>query len=186
MTAARVHEIEVKYRVPSRPELLAALAARGVKFGPPIEQDDQAYAPEDWSYGDSKLGVPFVRMRTEAGRHLLTLKRPVANELHCVEHETEVSDRQAMHLIVLAMGFRSTVRIHKIRMTARYGDLSLCLDEVTGLGTFFEIEALADGDAAEVGKQAELHQFVSQLGVPLERTTATYDSLIRDARLGST
>jgi adenylate cyclase, class 2 len=172
------HEIEVKYRVRDRSVLLAALAVRRVYLGPPVEQDDQAYAPQGWRYGDSKLGVPFVRLRTQAGRHIFTLKRPVGNELSCVEHETEVADRQAMHRAVLAMGFRPTVRIHKIRRTARHGDLSLCLDEVSNLGCFFEVEALIGTGPARPNVQDHLHQFVSLLGVELERTTATYDSLL--------
>jgi adenylate cyclase, class 2 len=182
--AAVVHtatqEIEVKYRVPDRSALLAALVARGVQFGPPVEQDDQAYAPEGWQYGDSKIGVPFVRLRTQAGRHLFTLKRPVGNELSCVEHETEVADRQTMHHAIQAMGFNPTVRIHKFRRTASHKDLSLCLDEVTGIGSFFEVETLVGTDFVGQDRQADMHQFVGQLDVELDRVTATYDSLVRE------
>lgn len=180
-TAAR--EIEVKYRVPVRAPLLAALAARGVQFGPPVEQDDQAYAPEGWEYGSSKIGVPFVRLRTQGGRHLFTLKRPVDNELSCIEHETEVADREAMHHVILAMGFRPTVRIHKFRRTASHKDLSLCLDDVTGIGSFFEVEMLTVGNAAGLSSQADMHQFVGQLDVGLVRITSTYDSLIRETAM---
>jgi adenylate cyclase, class 2 len=180
-----VHEIEVKYRVLSRDCLLAALIVHGVELGSPVEQDDQAYAPVGWRYGDAKLGVSFVRLRSQSGRHLFTLKRPVENELSCVEHETEVADRQAMHDAILAMGFRPTVRIRKIRRTGRHGDLSLCLDDVSGIGCFFEVETLAKSDSAGLSSQAAMDAFVGRLGVELERTTATYDSLIRDARLAS-
>ena len=185
MPTTAAYEIEVKYRLPDRDAMLAALAGRGIRLGPPVEQDDQAYAPQGWRYGDSKLGVPFGRLRTEAGRHLFTVKRPVANEQSCVEHETEVGDRQATHHAILAMGFYPTVRIHKTRRTARYGNLSLCLDDVTGIGCFFEVEMLVSAGSSGAGSQAEMHRFVDQLGVELERTTATYDSLIRDAQVAS-
>jgi len=177
------HEIEVKYRVQDRSSVVAALTALGVRLGPPVEQDDQAYAPDGWRYGDSKLGVSFVRLRTQAGRHLFTLKRPVDNELACIEHETQVADRLAMHEAILAMGFRPTVRIHKVRRTARQDMLSLCLDEVTGIGCFFEVETLAGAGSAGLSKQAEMHRFVDQLGVELERVTSTYDSLVRGVDL---
>lgn len=142
--AAAVHtatrEIEVKYRVPDRSALLEAVAARGIQFGPPVEQDDQAYAPEGWQYGDSKIGVPFVRLRAQAGRHLFTIKRPVDNELSCIEHETEFADREAMHHAILSKCFQPTGRIQEIRRTGRRDHLSVCLDEVAGVGRVFELE----------------------------------------------
>jgi adenylate cyclase class 2 len=179
--ATATHEVEVKYRIDDAGALIAALADHGIGLGLPVEQDDQAYAPADWRYGDSKLGVCFVRLRTQAGCHLFTLKRPVDNELACVEHETEVADRYAMHLAVLAMGFRPTVRIVKTRRTAQVGELCVCLDEVDGVGSFLELERMVDANVAATAAQAELAAFVAELGVKANRTDQTYDSLIRAA-----
>jgi hypothetical protein len=67
----RVREIEVKYRVDDLEELPAALKAQGIELSDPVYQDDQAYAPATWQFGDSKLGVSFLRLRTVSGRHLL-------------------------------------------------------------------------------------------------------------------
>jgi hypothetical protein len=74
--------------------------------------------------------VTFARLRTQGGRHLFTVKRPLDNEMACVEHETEVTDRVAMHQAVLAMGFVPTVRIVKVRRTAVIGDVVVCVDDV--------------------------------------------------------
>jgi adenylate cyclase class 2 len=175
------NEIEVKYHVHDSDALLAVLTARGIQLSPPVEQDDQAYAPDGWRYGDSKLGVPFVRLRTQGGRHIFTLKRPVANELSCIEHETDVADRAAMHHAILAMGFHPTVRIHKTRRTASHGDLSLCLDEVAGLGSFFEVEAMSHDGGDGLAEQDQLAAFVAGLGIEATRTGETYDSLVRAA-----
>ena len=57
----------------------------------------------------------------------------------------------------------------------------LCLDEVDGLGAFFEIEAMVGDGRPAPQVQAELDRFARSLGVELERSTATYDSLIRAA-----
>jgi len=59
-----VHGGEVKYRVRDLGALLAALEMRGVELGVPFCQDDQAYAPDGWAYGDDRRGVPFARLRT--------------------------------------------------------------------------------------------------------------------------
>jgi adenylate cyclase class 2 len=135
-----------------------------------VRQDDQAYAQDGWHYGLSKLGVAFARLRTQDGRHLFTLKRPVDNELACPEFETEVADRD------------QTVRIVKTRRTARLGELSLCLDEVEHAGVFLEIEKVIGPDQSGEAGQAELDTFARSFGVDLERTTETYDSLVRGAR----
>ncbi|WP_189041314.1 class IV adenylate cyclase [Micromonospora sonchi] len=182
MTETSAYEVEVKYRIGDLAALEAALAVRGVVLSAPVEQDDQAYAPVGWEYGQSKIGVPFARLRTERGRHLLTVKTPVANELSCVEHETEVADREQMDAAIRQMGFYPTVRIRKARRTATFRLMSLCVDEVDGLGAFVEIERIVtDGEAGE-RIQAELDRFAATLDVFLERTTDTYDSLIRAAR----
>jgi adenylate cyclase class 2 len=48
---------------------------------------------------------------------VFTLKRPAENLLSCEEQETDVTDRDQMHGAILAMGFRPTVRIVKVRRT---------------------------------------------------------------------
>jgi hypothetical protein len=103
---AQVREIEVKYRVDDLEALLLALKSRGIELSEPVFQDDQAYAPAGWQFGDSKLGVSFLRLRTVGGRHYFALKQPAENAQACLEHKTEVADRDAMHCAAMQMGFR--------------------------------------------------------------------------------
>jgi adenylate cyclase class 2 len=176
-----VREIEVKYRVDDLEGLLAALKARGIELSDPFHQDDQAYAPAGWQFGDSKLGVSFLRLRTVAGRHYFTLKQPAQNDQACLEYETEVTDREAMHYAALHMGYRPTVRIIKARRTASIADCSLCIDDLEGVGGFIEAERMAPDDADAQAIQAELAAFIESLGVTAVRTTETYDSLVHAA-----
>jgi adenylate cyclase class 2 len=110
------------------------LADRGVVLGDCFVQDDQAYAPVSWDYGQPRIGIPFARLRTVADRHVFTVKRPAENVLSCEEHESLVADREEMHRALLAMGFRATQRIRKSRRcgTALEGAVSVCVDEVDG------------------------------------------------------
>jgi adenylate cyclase class 2 len=172
-------EVEAKYRVSDPAAVLAALAAEQVALSDAISQDDQAYAPAGWSYGMSKIGVPFARLRTQGGRHLFTVKKPVDNALACLEHESEVGDRAQMHAALVTMGWVPTVQIVKQRRTGVWGDTALCLDQVDGLGVFVELERMVS--SAESGEQVQAHLdvMIRSLGVPVERTTETYDSLIR-------
>ena len=135
-----MREIEVKYRVDDLEALQAVLKAQGIELSDPVFQDDQAYAPASWQFGDSKLGVSFLRLRTVSGRHYFTLKKPADNAQACLEHETEVADRDAMHHAAIHMGYRPTVRITKTRRTVAIGDWSLCVDDLDGVGGFLEVE----------------------------------------------
>jgi adenylate cyclase class 2 len=73
---AAVREVEVKYSVSDAEALLLALKRVGIALGRSVFQDDQAYAPVGWDYGDPKQGVSFVRLRTVDEQHTFTLKRP--------------------------------------------------------------------------------------------------------------
>ena len=174
-----MREVEVKFRVRDLGALLAALKMRGIELGEPFCQDDQAYAPDGWAYDDDRRGVPFARLRTVEGRHIFTVKRPAENVLSCEEHETAVADRDQMHRAVLAMGFRPTVRIVKMRRTGTLGDLLLCVDELDGLGVFLEVERMVPDGVPGEAVQAELSRFVGSLGIEAERTGQTYDVLVR-------
>jgi adenylate cyclase class 2 len=173
-----VREIEVKYRVDDLEALQAALKAKGIWLSDPVFQDDQAYAPVSWQFGDSKLGISFLRLRTVRGRHYFTLKQPFGNAQACVEHETEVADREAMHHAALRMGYRPTVRIAKTRRTAIIGDRSLCIDDLEGVGGFIEVEQLVPDHADAQAVQADLAAFVDSLDITATRITDTYDSLV--------
>jgi adenylate cyclase class 2 len=177
-----VREIEVKYRVDDLEGLLAALKSRGIEVTDPLQQDDQAYAPAGWQFGDSKLGVSFLRLRTVAGLHYFTLKQPTQNDQACLEYETEVTDREAMHHAALHMGYRPTVSIIKVRRTASIGGCLLCIDEVEGVGGFIEAERMAPDDVDAQAVQAELAALIQSLGAVTTRTTETYDSLVHAAQ----
>lgn len=177
----QAREIEVKYRVYDPAVLEHRLHSLGLGLSAPVHQDDQAYAENGWRYGMSKLGRSFARLRTQNGCHIFTLKQPTDNELACLEFETVVADRDQMHQAILLMGFYPTVRITKARRTARCGELALCLDDVAHVGTFLEVEKVIGPGKSGETVQAELDEFARALGVGLERTTETYDSLVRAA-----
>jgi adenylate cyclase class 2 len=180
-----VREIEVKYRVDDLEGLLVALKDRGIELSEPVGQDDQAYAPVGWQFGDSKLGVSFLRLRTVNGRHYFALKHPGDNAQSCLEFETEVADRDAMDGAILQMGYRATVRVVKTRRVADLGHCSLCVDDLEGVGGFLEVERLVPDDAASGMVQDELAAFVCSLSAGVVRTDETYDSLARAAQEAS-
>lgn len=177
-----MREIETKYRVQDLEALLLALKSAGVDLEDPALQDDQAYAPAGWRPELGKVGHTFARLRTLSGDvHVFTTKTPLANSMECAEHETVVADREQMHGAVVAMGFEPTVRIVKHRRTGTAGPVGVCVDVVEGVGAFIELELVVDDDRDGLAAQAELDTWARGLDVPLERTTDTYDTLVRAA-----
>jgi adenylate cyclase class 2 len=181
-----MREVEVKFQIRDPEALLSALETRRIAVGDPVHHDDQAYAPLGWRFGDDKLGVTFLRLRSTEGRHIFTLKRPAENVQSCVEHETEVADRGQMHRAILAMGFYPTVKIVKTRRTATVGDIEICIDELAGVGSFLELERMISSSSSARSVQRELAEFVADLAVEAERVKETYDALVNAALGGQT
>lgn len=172
------HEIEAKYRVDDLQGLITALARRQVVLTEPSVQDDQAYAPAGWSYGMLKVGVPFARLRTQEGRHLFTVKKPIDNEMACLEHECVILDRDAMHDALATMGWVPTVRIVKQRRVGDWDGAKVCVDVVDGLGAFVEVERLVSSQHSGEQVQRGLDAMIRSLDVPVRRVVDTYDTLI--------
>jgi adenylate cyclase class 2 len=62
--------------------------------------------------------------------------------------------------------------------------MALSLDEVEHLGAFIKIERVVPPRHSGAAVRADLDAFAGSLGVPLERTTETYDSLVHAALAG--
>ena len=120
-----------------------ALAQLGVCLGEPIHQDDQAYAPAGWDYGQDRIQVTFARLRSQGDRTLFTVKRPVTHVRTCVEHECRVD-----------------------------------ADQVEGVGTFIEVEVMADPGEDHEGLREEHERLVERLELDVERCPETYDALV--------
>jgi ASC-1-like (ASCH) protein len=63
-----VREVEVKYRLVDPALAEELLAHWGIRFGSPVERDDQAYAPRGWEYGQRGGAVRAVAYRVRAAR----------------------------------------------------------------------------------------------------------------------
>lgn len=89
---------------------------------------------------------------------------------HCDELETVVEKPESMHKILLAFGFEEAVTVKKQRLTFVPNDrFVICLDDVEGLGTFVEVEALRDLGGVE-RTNSLLTDFSVEIGLDLSRT----------------
>jgi adenylate cyclase class 2 len=165
-------EIEKKYRLSHERwnEIVSSLHETGANF---VGEDFE----ENTIYGGDALdragGV--VRIRKTQDRALLTFKRRVENQMDVkqqIEHETEVSDIDAVAQILIELGLSPKLVYEKRRKTWQLRSTEIVLDELP-FGLFMEIEG-----AITAIKEAEM-----LLGIEdLETEHETYPRLT--ARLG--
>ncbi len=176
-------EIEIKYKLSDRSSVLAALEAAGVEFGEIVHQDDTSYAPKTWTRGQDSIQVPFMRIRREGEKSILTLKQPDKGHLDRIEHETVIDDPVQMKKIVELAGFKQDAHVVKERRKARYQDYEICVDRVEVLGDFIELEKIVEDDANGELVQDELRELLKDiLGSldGLEEVHRGYDVLINE------
>ena len=132
-------EREVKLRFNAPEEARAAILAAGAS---PLRerrlQEDALFDTDDESLQAQRSAL---RLRTDAGKSLLTFKGPVAPDTMKVrdEHETEVGNREVMTQVLEALGFHIWFRYEKYREEYAAATVTVALDE-TPVGTFVEIE----------------------------------------------
>ena len=169
-------EVEIKAKAPDADALKRKLEEKGCEFSEPAVQKDRIYLHEDTSFPEITRGTVILRIRETKGKHILTLKKQLGNELDNIEREVTVDDPDQAEDILTHMDYREAVRVRKTRTTCSYKDMEICIDEVDRLGTFIEVEKMTEEDSATV--QEELFSFLETLGVRKEdQVHKGYDTL---------
>ncbi|ABS55844.1 putative adenylyl cyclase CyaB [Methanoregula boonei 6A8] len=173
-------EIELKVRVDALDPLRKNLLARHAEFtGKQHEHDIYYNAPHrDFGTTDEAL-----RVRYTDGPALVTYKGKKIPELNLKAREelnTCVESGEVFETILNRLGFTKTAEVNKWRENYRLGNASFALDTVEGLGTFAEIEIMAEnnGEAAT----AEIMKLAKELGIGGEPILASYLELLLSTR----
>ena len=158
-----MYEVELKFPLSDLWPVAAQLAAMGARPDAPIWQSDLYFAhpQRDFEKTDEAL-----RIRTVGERNFVTYKGPVIDSRTKTRHEIEVPlgdgpdvARQFAEVLE-ALGFRRVreVRKHRIphHLTCDGRKFEIVLDEVDDLGSFVEIETLADETERSAARDAIL------------------------------
>lgn len=175
-------EVEIKAKLRDREGVMSKLKALGCSFEAPVTQSDVVYARNVASLKAFRTNDVFLRIRDKRGpkgaKILFTLKKRMVNDLDAIEHEVEIDSKEEMEKALLLMGYNEVVRVEKTRVTTRYNDCEICIDDVKNLGAFIEMEKLTEaGDSEKI--QDELFAFFITLGItPEDRAFSGYDILM--------
>jgi len=137
-------EREVKLRFDSPEEARAAILAAGAT---PLRcrrlQEDVLLDTDDEALRRRRCGL---RIRTEAGKNLLTFKGPVQPGTMKIrdEYETVIGDGEVLQHVLEELGLHVWFRYQKYREEYAAEDVTIALDE-TPVGTFVEIEGGEEG-----------------------------------------
>ena len=172
-------EIEVKAKIQNCDALIAKLVALGCVFSEPIMQEDQVFVHKNDPF-PVKLGMNVLRIRKNNGKVIFTFKRPLSNGLDKLEHEVTVSDAGELENILTALDFREVSLVKKVRRKTRCQDYEICVDAVDQLGSFIEMEKIAeDADSGKI--QDEMFALLLSFGVNKEdRVMVGYDVLMHE------
>lgn len=150
------------------------LSELGCVFGKLTTQKDVVYVEEVGSISTFLSNSLFLRIRETAESILFTIKynqdksQNGKADIMPLEHEVVVSSRTEIEEMVRLMGYKEALRINKSRQSTHLKEWEVCIDEVQGLGSFIEVEKLAehDEDVAPVSK--EIISFLTSLGIAPE------------------
>ena len=136
-------EKEKKYRLDaeSKRKVIDALKEMGGEFKGSDREENIIHAGGPLRDGGA------IRLRHVGERTLLTFKRRVQNDSDVkeqIEHETDVSDAEAMRAILKEFGIEPVLVYEKYRDTWNFRSVEVVLDELP-FGTFMEIEGSITG-----------------------------------------
>ena len=89
-----------------------------------------------------------------------------------VELETDVADGETAERILCALGFYpAKPAVIKTRKVYRNEDICACLDDVQDLGTFLELEIMAESEEARPAALDRIERILKSIGYTMEDTT---------------
>ena len=156
-------EIEVKYRNANPTELIARLHALGAAFLETRTESDRYFRAPD---RDFKQTDEAFRLRRIGTTSRLTYKVPKTDAETKTRREIEVpladGDDVAANAVemLLCLGYRPVAIVAKLRTAYRVSrggfEAEVCLDEVERVGTFAEVEIVAEESRFAEAKAAVL------------------------------
>lgn len=186
-----MHEVEVKAKLEDAEAFMRALTGLGCELGKEIRQDDTTYVRDTSSLDAYLANADFLRLRIQDdGRTLFTIKHHPGRVTNLnsapLELELEVSSRDVMERMLSLMGYQEAVRMVKVRRKTRYQMWEICVDEVEGLGSFVELEELADSNERVPEIRTSMQKFLEGLGVKKEDFLMNRYDVLMLQKLGKT
>jgi len=177
MNGAQVaFEVEQKFPVDDLAAVEEGLRARGAEIGPPVVEVDRYFNHPARDFAETDEAV---RIRRKGEKHLITYKGPKVDATTKTRREIELplggeplpGDKSTVETwseLLEALGFRVVGEVRKTRRRAEVvhegRTVEATLDRVDDLGSFVELELVAEEDGLD-GARACLASLAVALGL---------------------
>ncbi|NLB51060.1 MAG: class IV adenylate cyclase [Clostridiaceae bacterium] len=134
-----------------------------------LAECDIYYNAPDRDFRQTDEALRIRRQETDQVVTLLTYKGPKTDDLSNtrIELETELADADKIHGILEALGYTLILTVDKQRLEytgqTDLGPVTICLDQVEGLGAFIELEHLAPDDLSDEERESVRNRLLSLL-----------------------
>ncbi len=166
------YEVEQKFRVTNVESIHCAMANREVSPRDKVTQVDTYYAHpvRDFAATDEAL-----RIRRVGETNVVTYKGPKIDATTKTRQEIELAiaagqqgAEQASQLLE-ALGFRHVANVSKVRQTYCFKlegqSVEVAIDNIEGLGSFVELEIVAEGEQALDAARQTIATLATELGL---------------------
>jgi adenylate cyclase class 2 len=173
-------EFELKVRISSLDPVRKQLIEHNARFCGRIHEHDIYYnAPHrDFGVTDEAIRIRYTNDHatvTYKGAKIKTSALKAREELN-----TLVDSGAVFEQMLDRLGFTRTAEVNKWRENYRLFDATITLDEVEDLGTFVEIEILAEDENSDTA--ARIEEIAKEIGVCGEPILASYLELLLSKR----
>jgi len=142
-----VMEIEVKAPIDDGDAVIRKAIALGAKIVNERDQEDLYFAHPVRDFGQTDEAL---RLRKDGAKQVMTYKGPKIDKRSKTREEIEfVVPYSDMRTVLARLGFKESFKVRKHRVELELEGVSLCIDEVEGLGSFAELEY--EGQDVETG-----------------------------------
>lgn len=145
MSNRKNQEVEIKFKLLNAHQVVQRMAELSAEKVVTDEyQKDTYFAPQHRDFFAEDIVSEWLRLRETPTVQQLNYKRwlplGAAIQTHCEEYETDLANSAAMEKILDYLDFQRVICVEKTRNTWKYKNVLICIDEVTELGTFIELE----------------------------------------------
>ena len=175
-------EVELKVRVPSLDILRDRLRKKGAESLGKVHEHDIFYNAPHRDFGKTDEAV---RVRYTGDHTVVTYKGPKIKKFGLKAREElnfAVESGEAFETMLDRLGFRKTLEVDKWRENFRLGRASVCLDDVAGLGTFAEIEVMAENETDS--PTSVIEGIAKEIGVTGEPILESYLEMLLAKKAG--
>lgn len=170
--------IEVEVKLPIYRRSTTEKALREMGFSPlDLIRESDIYFTSD--FHDFMVRDEALRIRSSENLTLgtcsyaITYKGPKMDSVSMTrkELETGIEDPEIGRNIFIALGYRELTPVNKLRQYYQLKEIHACVDQVEKLGSFLELEILAENEEARPAALKKIETILDGLGYSLSETT---------------